>query len=197
MKRRLYIALGILLACPLISAQQKAAPAAANKDQKIMNAMQAAPSSVASKATVMDWPAKEGGKPPVLRQGSNGWTCFPDFAGTEGNDPMCLDEPWMAWMNAYMAHKPPQTGRVGIAYMIAPGGAWGSNTDPYATKETASNEWGFDPPHTMVLAPNADALKGLPTDRKSGGPWVMYRGTPYAHIMVPISSVTASSPAKK
>ena len=109
---------------------------------------------------------------------------------------MCLDEVWMAWMDAYVTHKEPRITHVGIAYMIAPGGASGSNTDPYATKQTPDNEWGFDPPHTMVLVPNADALKGLPTDRKSGGPWVMYRGTPYVHIMVPVSSTAAPSRAR-
>jgi hypothetical protein len=28
----------------------------------------------------------------------------------------------------------------------------------------------------------------LPTDSKNGGPWVMWAGTPYAHLMIPIDS---------
>jgi len=34
--------------------------------------------------------------------------------------------------------------------------------------------------------PDAAALEGLPTHPDAGGPWVMYKGTPFAHIMVPI-----------
>ena len=29
----------------------------------------------------------------------------------------------------------------------------------------------------------------LPTDPHSGGPWVMWRGTPYAHLMVPTAAM--------
>ena len=158
------------------------------KAQKIKNAMAAAPASISSKATIKDWPAGDA-EPAVLREGGNEWVCFPDFPGTKGNDPMCLDEAWQTWMQAYMAKKPVELDRAGVGYMIAPGGAWGSNTDPYATKKTPDNDWGYDPPHVMMLVPDRDALKGLPTDRQSGGPWVMWSGTPYAHIMAPIESV--------
>jgi hypothetical protein len=30
-------------------------------------------------------------------------------------------------------------------------------------------------------------LDAFPTDPKSGGPWVMWKGTPYAHLMVPVA----------
>ena len=29
---------------------------------------------------------------------------------------------------------------------------------------------------------------GLSTDPKNGGPWVMWKGTPYAHIMAPVTN---------
>ena len=48
--------------------------------------------------------------------------CFPDLPDTKGNDPQCVDEPWMNWLQAYIAKKTPQITRVGIGYMIAPGG---------------------------------------------------------------------------
>ena len=188
---------GILILSTFTSGQQKPAATAPTKARKITNAMSAAPAAISSKATIMDWPAKEGEKPVVLRQGSNGWTCFPDMLESKGNDPMCLDKAWMAWMDGYLAHKKPEITSAGVGYMIAPGGGWGSNTDPYAMKETPDNDWGFDPPHMMLLVPNLDALKGLPTDRKSGGPWVMFPGTPYAHIMAPVSSKTAPSTGSK
>src|SRR4029453_15391532 len=56
--------------------------------QKIANAMSAGPSSISAKATILDWPAKEGDQPPVLRAGTNGWTCLPDFPATQGTEPM-------------------------------------------------------------------------------------------------------------
>jgi hypothetical protein len=37
----------------------------------------------------------------------------------------------------------------------------------------------------MLLVPDTKLLETLPTDAHLGGPWVMWKGTPYAHIMVP------------
>ena len=159
------------------------------KAQKIANAMSAAPSSVSGKATILDWPAKEGEAPAVLRSGTNGWTCFPDMAESKGNDPMCVDQSWMSWVDGYMNHKTPVVPRVGIAYMIAPGGGWFSNTDPFATGPTPTNQWGLDEPHLMILVPDTKTLDGISTDRDNGGPYVMWAGTPYAHIMAPITAV--------
>ncbi len=155
------------------------------KAQKIANAMSAGPAAVAGKATILDWPARDGDKPPVLRVGSNGWTCLPDMPQTQGSDPMCLDAAWMAWVDAYLAHKPVQVSTVGIGYMTAPGGAFQSSSDPYATAKTADNQWVHHPPHLMFLVPDLKALQGISTDPNSGGPYVMYAGTPYAHIMAP------------
>ncbi len=40
----------------------------------------------------------------------------------------------------------------------------------------------------MIIVPDVEMLAGLPTDPHSGGPWVMYKGTPYAHIMIPVGN---------
>jgi hypothetical protein len=190
---RMAVVSAVVLAGGLMAVTTNAAgqakKAGMGKAQKIKNALAAAPASISAKATVKDWPASETAEPATLREGSNGWVCYPDFPATKGNDPMCLDDSWQAWMEAYMAKKPVQISHAGIGYMTAPGGSWGSNTDPYANKKTPDNDWGYDPPHVMLLVPNPDALKGMPTDRQSGGPWVMWSGTPYAHIMAPISSM--------
>src|SRR5262245_12579568 len=34
-----------------------------------------------------------------------------------------------------------------------------------------------------------DALDLYPTDPKTGGPWVMWKGTRYAHVMVPVAAM--------
>jgi hypothetical protein len=162
------------------------------KDQKIANAMTAAPASVSAQATILDWPAKEGESPTVLRVGSNDWNCLPDMAESQGNDPMCVDQAWMKWIDGYTAHKPPQVTSVGIGYMIAPGGGWGSNTDPYAMAATADNQWSLHVPHLMIVVSNLASLEGISSDPNNGGPYVMYAGTPYAHIMAPITAPSMS-----
>jgi len=176
------------LALLLGIAGRAAAQGKSTKAHKIANAMTAAPRSISGSATIMDWPAAEGAQMTTLRAGTNGWTCLPDFPNTKGNDPMCVDDEWLPFMGAMMAKTTPKVSHAGIGYMTAPGGAYGSNTDPYASKATPDNEWGYDPPHVMLLVTDPAALVGIPTSRQSGGPWVMWRGTPYAHIMVPLAS---------
>jgi hypothetical protein len=158
---------------------------------KIKNAMSAAPDSVASKATIMDWPATEGGKLVQLRAGTNGWTCYPSTptASTAvGEDPMCLDAEFNKWAGALMTKKPPKLTGVGVAYMLQ-GDRGASITDPFANPATASTnakDWVVAGPHVMVASPNTAALNGLPGAPSGGVPWVMWKGTPYAHIMVPV-----------
>jgi hypothetical protein len=177
---------------------QMAMPSASamTKAQKIANAMTAAPAAISGKATILDWPAKEGDKPSEIRPGTNGWSCLPDMPETKGNDPMCLDEPWMKWVEAYAAKTAPAVGRVGIGYMIAPGGGMGSNTDPYAMAETTDNHWGLHKPHLMIVVPDLRSLESLSTDPDNGGPYVMYAGTSYAHIMAPVMPAGMSMSGK-
>ncbi len=182
--RRFAVLLVLAVLLPMVVKAQ----AQMTKEQKIANAMKAAPASISAAATIMDWAATEGGQMTTLRAGTNGWICLPDFPGTQGDDPMCVDEVWMSFMKAMMSKTPPQIARAGIGYMIASGGGYGSNTDPYATKAAPDNEWGYDPPHVMLLVPDPKVLQGLPTTRQSGGPWVMWSATPYAHVMVPTES---------
>lgn len=179
------VGLGLLLGTASLAAAQ----GKSTKAKKIANAMTAAPRSISGHAMIMDWPATEGAPMTMLREGTNGWTCLPDFPMTKGNDPMCVDDQWMGFMSAMMKKETPKVSHAGVGYMIAPGGAWGSNTDPYASKPTADNDWGYDPPHVMLLVTDPASLNGVPTSRESGVPWVMWKGTPYVHIMVPVASV--------
>jgi hypothetical protein len=158
--------------------------------QKIKNAMGAAPTAIAIKATIMDWPDDPTGQPKQLRAGTNGWVCYPnspqEFQGAAVNDPMCLDKQWQDWAQAWMSKTTPKVTATGIAYMLQ-GDKGASNTDPFATGPAANNEWVVAPSHIMVLFPDTKALDAYPTDPKTGGPWVMWKGTPYAHLMVPVS----------
>ena len=176
-----------LLCCMLLAViPVTLAQAQADKQAKIRSAMSSAPASIADKAMVMDWPAEPGGEMTMLREGSNGWTCLPDMPDTPGNDPMCLDQPWLAWADAWMNKKETNITQMGFGYMLQ-GGTPESNTDPYAEGPTPNNEWMTEGvPHLMILVPEAQMLAGLPTDPGKGGPWVMWRDTPYVHIMVPM-----------
>ena len=61
-----------------------------------------------------------------------------------------------------------------------------SNADPFATAPTEDNDWVREGPHLMILVPDSAALDGLSTDPKDSV-YVMWKGTPYAHIMVKIA----------
>jgi len=180
---------------PSPSATPKAATSKMTAAQKIANAMSAAPAAISKNATIMDWPEKEGGQPKQLRAGNNGWVCFPnapmEFGAAAGDDPMCLDKQWQAWGDAWMSKTPPKVEGTGIAYMLK-GDRGASNTDPFATGPTATNNWVATPPHIMVLYADPKMLDAFPTDPNSGGPWVMWKGTPYAHLMVPVSPTKAA-----
>lgn len=155
-------------------------------EAKIMSAMSAAPAMIAENATIRDWPSEEGGEMALLREGSNEYTCLPDMPSTPGTDPMCLDEPWLNWAGAWMNKTEPTYTEMGFGYMLQ-GGTPESNTDPYATGPTSDNEWMDEGvPHLMIIVPDAKMLEGLPVTSEDGGPWVMWRNTPYVHIMAPM-----------
>lgn len=178
MRRTSHLALPLFAGLLLLTA----APAAAQEgsDAKIRSALSSAPASVTQDATVKDWDGT------VLREGTNAWTCLPDVPDTPGNDPMCLDGPWLAWADAWMHRKPEvKIDRIGFGYMLQ-GGSPESNVDPYAEGRTEDNEWLDEGvPHVMMIVPDPAVLEGLPTHPRDGGPWVMWRGTPYVHVMIP------------
>ena len=163
------------------------APGAKSDAAIVAKATKAAPPEVGRSAAVMGMDAD--GKMKELRAGTNGWMCMLSPVG----DSMCLDKEWQAWGDAWMNKKePPQRKTVGVAYMLN-GDQGASNTDPYATKATADNHWVVSGPHIMLLPTDASQLDAYPTDWTKGGPWVMWKGTPYAHIMVPTTSMPKSA----
>lgn len=171
----------------LVVAAPATAQSQADIDTKIRNAMSAAPSSIADAATIMDWPSAPGAEMTVLRKGSDEWICLPAMPSTPGNDPMCIDQPWLAWIGAYGSGTEPNTTRMGFGYMLQKNDSPYSNADPHAEGPTHDNEWQHsDVPHLMILVPDESMLNGLSSDPDNGGPWVMWRGTPYVHIMAPM-----------
>ena len=172
----------LALASPA-SAQSHAA--ATSAVAKIANAMSAAPAAVAAGATILDWPATPDGESPVLRPGTNGWTCFPDMAETPVDDPMCLDEVWLALFDAWSRHAPYRPTSLGMAYMLQ-GAADASLTDPFLAEPARGDQWIISGPHVMLVAPAGGLSAALPARPDGGSPYVMWKGTPYEHVMMPV-----------
>lgn len=160
------------------------APSAADK-KMIRSAMQAAPKQVSRLATIIAMNAD--GSMRTLREGSNGFTCMPDNPATPGPDPMCMDKAAWQWAGAWIGHKTPASGTIGFMYMLA-GGTDASNTDPYATKPSANNHWIKTGPHVMIVGADASFYDMYPKSANpdTSVPYVMWAGTPYQHLMIPI-----------
>ena len=82
--------------------------------------------------------------------------------------------------------------------MLGAGNADGSTGDfprsPYIRAPNDSGaEWIVTGPHVMIFPTDPRTLTGMPTDSKSGGPHVMWAGTPYAHIMMPVAGSRGTS----
>ena len=175
------------LAMLLVFAIAKDAPTEMTDEEKIADAMSAGPNSITQDATIVEWPSEPGGEFNVLREGNNGWTCLASSSAAivgGARNPSCSDETWFAWFKAIVAGEEPNIEKVATSYMLS-GDAGLSNTDPSATGPTEDNEWHVSGPHVMVLVPSLN-YEGVSTNHTNGGPYVMWAGTPYAHIMVPI-----------
>lgn len=158
---------------------------AASQQKMIRSAMTAAPKKVAEKATIVAMGAD--GKMMTLREGSNGFTCMPDNPATPGPDPMCMDQAAVDWAMAWIGKTQPTVGKVGFMYMLA-GGTDASNTDPYATKPADGNHWIKTGPHVMIVGAEPSFYQLYPRSETpdTGVPYIMWPGTPYEHLMVPV-----------
>lgn len=145
----------------------------------IHSATSAGPRTISDNAAVMA--ADASGKMVQLRAGTNGWTCIPDEPSTPGLDPMCIDKNGMEWVQALMTKAPkPKNTAPGLIYMLE-GGSDISATDPFATK---TDHFVSSPAHYMIMWPYDAKSTGFATTPKKTGTWIMWAGTPYAHLMV-------------
>jgi hypothetical protein len=145
---------------------------------KIARALSAAPAEVTKGARIVDTDAQ--GKTTVLREGSNGFTCLPGNPKVVGEPPMCADAASLQWFADFKAHKPKPTNTVpGITYMLA-GATQRSDSDPYDQTSPAMTIG----PHWMIMWPFDPKTSGLPAAYKPAGAFIMWAGTPYAHVHV-------------
>jgi hypothetical protein len=145
---------------------------------KIARALSAGPPDVAKAATVAEMDSQ--GKMTILRAGTNGFTCMPGNLKVIGQPPMCVDAASMQWYADAKAHKPRPTNTVpGITYMLA-GATQRSDSDPN-DMTSMPIEIG---PHWMIMWPFDPKTTGLPTTHKATGAYIMFAGSPYAHLHI-------------
>jgi len=175
MKRVVVLAV-VVSVCLLVTG---IARAEMTKEELIASAVSAAPALITENATIKTLEGE------LLREGSNGWTCY---AESMVIGPMCNQPQWDALLSALMAKEPFDAEAFSVSYMLAgEGQAIGtSNTDPFATEPTDDNDWVKEGPHLMITVPDPAILEGLSTD-PNDPVYVMWKGTPYAHIMVKIA----------
>jgi hypothetical protein len=133
--------------------------------EKIADALRGGPAFITKDATVLDWPSAHGGEYPVLRQGSNEWTCLPAIPGYPHDEPGCFDPIFLRWMEDSLAGRTPHIDRVGISYMYF--GAWQS-------KDGSSGHEFHVGPHLMIVSPHQEDFQGLNRDPSNGMPYVAH-----------------------
>ena len=152
----------------------------------------AAPSYIAKDATVLNE------KMEMLREGTNGWTCLPvnprgmsdpenGWKDAHEAMPLCGDAEVFKWISAYLSDEVPDMDYDGYAWMLH-GDMGEDNSTPKVMSKNDAKEghWIESGPHLMRMPKDPSSLDGMTTDFNSGAPYVMFSGTPYAHIMYPV-----------
>ena len=146
--------------------------------EKIARAMSAGLDDISESARIVDTDAQ--GNRVILREGSNGFTCMPGNPNVVGEPAMCADVPSMQWFADAKAHKPKPTNSVpGITYMLA-GATQRSDSDPNDTTSAPITVG----PHWMIMWRFDPKTTGLPITHRPTGAYIMWAGSPYAHVHI-------------
>jgi len=172
-------------------------------DWKIWALSTAAPSFIAANCTVIDSDGKT-----VLREGTNGWTAMagnprgmsdPQNGWKDPHEamPMVMDAQAMKWAMAFMSGKKPELDYDGWMYMLH-GDMGEDNTKQLVFKkeDAAKGHWIESGAHLMLMPKDPTSLKGQTTDFNSGSPYIMFEGTGYDHIMIPVEGYYDYQPQK-
>ena len=129
-------------------------------EPRIAKALSAAPEAISANATVMLLDGT------VLREGTNGWTCFPNVGPRPESDPICGDAVWKEYLTREGANKDKAALGPGVSYMLASG-----------------------TPHIMVVVAEEGGFEGLNPTPGAGKTWIMWPDSPGRHAMIPIAVV--------
>lgn len=163
-------------------------PAGMSHEQVIAAASAGGPDFISQNAAIA-W-IDSAGAVHAIRPGTNGFTCVivrPDpFAG-----PICGDQNAASWLVAMLrsAPQPPAMSGPGIAYMAQGGthfedAAGNVLMEHELSTHMAGSHRVREPPHWMIIWPYDQAASGLPTKENGSGTYIMFAGTPWAHLMV-------------
>ena len=154
--------------------------AMSEKDQTAL-ALSAAPARISKDAGVMIYGAD--GKLTEAKKGTNGFTCIPTVMNLPVPDPICMDAASNQWMTDVMNNAPKPSNTVpGIAYMARGGSHFEKNGKVVMAGEGAKVV--KEPPHWMVMWPFDPNASQLPTVPNPSGVYIMFDGSPYAHLMI-------------
>jgi len=152
-----------------------------SEDQQTALALSAAPAHISKEAGVMIYGSD--GKLTETRKSTNGFTCIPTVMNLPEPDPMCMDAAVHQWMTDLMNNAPKPTNTVpGIAYMARGGSHFEKDGQVVMSGEGAKVV--SEPAHWIVMWPFEAAATRLPTRPNASGVYIMFEGTPYAHLMV-------------
>ncbi len=167
-------------AIALLSAGIGTAIAGSDVEKLIAHSRAAAPAAIGANATVVI-------NGEVVAEGSNGWTCMPEVMAGDGAA-VCIDATWGEMMGAVGAKAPFKATSLGLSYMLLgdPPGGGVSNSDPYHPNVPEADDYVETGPHLMLIVPK-ELLEGIGSDPSTGGPWVMWGDTDYAHLMIPVA----------
>jgi ketosteroid isomerase-like protein len=155
----------------------------------IASAISAAPAAIGEGATVVQ-PAPDG-TVIVLQEGDNGFTCVPDDPGTEITDPICMDGEGVKMFESFMSGDDPVYEGLGIMYMLQ-GTAAASAADPMIMTPAEGEEWVIDGPNIRLVAPDGFDDELFPTEPTAAGPYIMWSGTPFEHLVIPVGDAASS-----
>ena len=182
--------LGLLFSLSIFANSHSDHSSDMKKDFEIKAYTGAAPDFIGDFATVIGSDGK------VLKEGRNGWTCLAFTANMMGDSmdprmatPACMDSNAMAWANAYMNQEVPKLKNDGWAWMIH-GDTGADNFRAFSEGDKAGTDpedWIESGAHLMLMPKDPSSLDNTTTDFTTGSPYVMFKGTPYVHLMIPVS----------
>lgn len=184
----LFIALSLCLPALSFAGEKAGKKGASVKEVKNMSekeqttlALSAAPAHIAKEAGVMIYGAD--GKLTEVKPSANGFTCIPTVMNLPDPDPMCMDAAVNQWMTSLINNAEKPTNTVpGIAYMARGGSHF--EKDGKVVMQPDGAKVVKEPPHWMVMWPFEASATKLPTAPNPSGVYIMFEGSPYAHLMI-------------